>query len=136
MEKEIKLRIDEYLRITNDFFACQNYVKVRETLVEAWEFLPDSKIEFDESYHIAKYIIDMSLRLGELQVAKKWADILMKCNLNRYDSGEREFIKGRVLYELGEFPQAKEYFIVGNKKSKGRCFIDYDSKYKLFALSK
>ena len=78
----------------------------------------------------------MSLRIGELDVAEKWSDILMKCNLARYDSGEREFIKGRVLYEKGALPQAKELFIVANSKSRGRCFEDYDSKYKLFALSK
>lgn len=40
----------------------------------------------------------------------------------RIDSDDKEFIAGKVAFELGDLETAKEFFNIANKKSEGRCF--------------
>lgn len=56
--------------------------------------------------------------------AKRWTDTIFICDLERVDSGEREFLVGKVAFELGDIDIAKEFFFIADKKSQGRCFID------------
>jgi hypothetical protein len=69
--------------------------------------------------------------LSDLNEACNWSKELLLCDKARYDDGEREFFYGKVNYDLGNLETAKEYLSVAKKKSKNRCFIGEDKKYKL-----
>jgi len=101
-----------------------------QLMLEAWSTLPEPKFTFDDSYRIAKRIINSYMDGQQLAEAKKWSDTLYSCDTERIDSGEREFFSGKVAYEMGDKDKAKEYFVVANQKSRGRCFIDEEKKYK------
>lgn len=47
----------------------------------------------------------------------------------RKDIGKKEFISGKVAFELGDLELAKEFFSIPNKNSEDRCFEDEDTKY-------
>ena len=45
MEADVKLIIDGYLKEANDLFNVQKFMEVREKLLIAWEYLPNTKVE-------------------------------------------------------------------------------------------
>ncbi len=106
-----------------------NLILSVQYLEDAWGILPEPKTTFDDSFHLAKFICKGYMDLDDFAKAKKWADILLICDLERIDSGEREFWSGKVLLELKENELAFSFFKISNEKSKGRCFINQDKKY-------
>lgn len=112
------------------------YDKAKEVLLEAWNLLPEPKLEYDESFHISSYLIDTYINLNDFKEAKKWVKLNSKSNLDRHDAGEREYLAGKVEYELGNHEKAKEYFKVVDEKSKGRIFQQGDVKYYKFYKKK
>ncbi|PET38834.1 hypothetical protein CN514_24115, partial [Bacillus sp. AFS001701] len=82
-----------------------------------------------DSYHFALYLSETYLQINNFNKTKEWSELIYTCDLERIDSGEREFLSGKVAYETGDISAAKQYFNMANEKSEGRCFIDVDKKY-------
>lgn len=68
--------------------------------------------------------------------AKEWAERIFLTGFARIDSGDKEFIAGKVAFELGDFETVKEFFSIANHKSEGRCFgSPNNTKYLKFFKS-
>lgn len=105
-------------------------------LEQAWEELPSVKENYDESFLIIWGILDISILLRDDKRMEKWVDKIFVADPERGDTGERELWAGKVAYELGDFPKAKEYLDIANKKSRGRSFSAKDGKYLKFLKDK
>lgn len=101
-------------------------------LVEAWDRLPEPKLECDESFFVVKAMIGTLLLKGDPAGADEWSDHMMHADTERADCGEREFVIGRVAFALHDHDRARELLTIANRKSRGRCFIDQDRKYMRF----
>lgn len=107
-----------------------DYIKSIDLLIEAWDKLPDDKVQYDESYLIIWGILDIAIKIGNIDIMNQWVDKIFIADPGRGDTGEREMWAGRVAYESNDMDKAKMYFEIANQKSKGRCFGDNDKKYK------
>lgn len=135
LSSPLKEQVENLMDMSNQEYDKGDYIKSIKLLEEAWTKLPQPKVIYDDSYHIVKYIIETYLFINNAQHAKEWSNIMFICDLERADSGEREFLVGKVAYELGNLDIAKEFFFIANKKSEGRCFEDEDTKYLKFFKS-
>jgi len=135
LTSELQEQIDNLISRSTEAHRAGDFPQFRKMLLEAWELLPQVKGSHSESYHIAKYLANNYLLTNNLSSAIQWSEELQKCAPYRADDGEREFVIGRVEFEMGRFENAKDHFKIANKKSRGRCFINQDPKYKKF-LSK
>lgn len=95
---------------------------------KGWEELPDDKYNLSESGMVAIMMLEEYLKMGKPELAKKWGDVLIN-DKNRPDSGEKELIKGKILFESGKLDEAKEFFKIAFQKSKGRIFSGEPKKY-------
>lgn len=117
--------LSEYRRGNEEEATC--------TLEAAWEEIPDEKTMYSESFLIVSYILTIAIKKHDIARLKKWGELILICDLERYDCGERECWMGKVEYELGNFESARKYFDIGVKKSKGgRCFGGNDGKFHSF----
>ncbi|MGE1054984.1 hypothetical protein ACQGS7_26810, partial [Bacillus sp. GFa4/2] len=90
----------------------------------------------EESYHLVKDIISTCFMVNDLKKAKEWADKIFLTGFARIDSGDKEFIAGKVAFELDDLETAKEFFSIANTKSEGRCFGNpKNTKYLKFLKS-
>ncbi|MFB7142114.1 hypothetical protein ACFCYN_20930 [Gottfriedia sp. NPDC056225] len=121
---------------SNEEFDLGNYEDSINYLLEAWNAIPEPKGIYKDSYHFALYLSETNLLINNFIEAKKWADVIYSCGLDRIDSGEREFLSGKVTYEMGDISAARSYFDLANEKSEGRCFINEDKKYVEFFKQK
>jgi tetratricopeptide (TPR) repeat protein len=127
--------IEELMNKSNDEFDKGNLDKSISLLEQAWDELPNNKVEYDESFLIVWGILDIAIILKDIKRMKKWVDKIFIADPERGDTGERELWAGKVAYEIGEFSKAKEYFDIAFKKSRGRCFGPKDSEYLKFYKS-
>lgn len=132
LDSELSKLIKSLINRSNEEYDQGKYLESIEILEDAWYRLPEPKGGYSESYYIASDISEIYLKLKKLKEAKKWSDELFKCALHRIDSGEREFLAGKVAFESSEFDTAKQYFTIANEKSEGRCFEDEPKKYIQF----
>ena len=132
VEGELGEKIQNLMDESNEQWDKGEYRKSIDLLIEAWNELPDDKVQYDESYLIVWGILDISILTNDIVTMNEWVDKVFVADPGRGDTGEREMWAGRVAYESNEMNKAKEYFEIANKKSKGRCFGDNDEKYKSF----
>lgn len=135
LESSIYEQVDKNIKKCGELYQRGNYIEAIDLLEKTWELFPYPKTVYDESYHVVKYTIQFCLLAKDYQKAKKWANVLFICDLERADAGEREFFGGMVAFEMGELDLAKEFFYVANNKSEGRCFDKKDTKYLKFFKS-
>ncbi len=113
-------------------FANNNFELSIQLLEKAWIELPEPKVDFDESYFIIWGILVTCLQINDMNRANKWVSKIFICDPERIDSGEREYWAGKIAYESGDYETAKEYLMIANQKSNGRCFETSDGKYIRF----
>ncbi|MCT4647878.1 MAG: hypothetical protein N4A74_23020 [Carboxylicivirga sp.] len=130
LELELQKKVDNFIDKGSNIYDKGNPEQAILMLKSAWDLLPRDKFIYDDSYHIARYIIKISLELQNYNQAKEWAETIQKCDPERPDIGEKEFILGQVLYESGNKETAKFYIEISNQKSKGQCFRGKNKKYK------
>ena len=130
LDEAIQSEIDALDDESNITYDNGDYNATIEILKKMWEKLPNPKVVYDDSYHIARFIALISLELKNFQQAKKWAEITKSCDPERQDIGEKEFLIGKVAYESGDMLEAKRFLKIANNKSGGRCFSSDDKKYK------
>ncbi|MFD5260357.1 hypothetical protein ACFWJC_05980 [Bacillus wiedmannii] len=137
LQSHIKEEFESLLEKSNEEFNNGNYNDSIVLLEEAWDIIPDPKgIYCEESYHLVKDIISTCFMVNDLKKAKEWADKIFLTGFARIDSGDKEFIAGKVSFELGDLETAKEFFSIANTKSEGRCFGNpKNTKYLKFLKS-
>lgn len=101
-------------------------------LESEWDNLSVPKEVHENSFHIASFLIDNSIKEMLYDNAEKWGEIIQTCDLERHDSGQREFLYAKTKYHLGKFDEAMEWMKIANKKSKGRCFKGQNKEYEDF----
>lgn len=135
LNSSLEKEVISLIKKSNNEYSSGNYIECIRLLELAWNKLPSKKVIYPESYHIAKYMIERYLLINNLDKAKKWSNKIFECNTRRIDSGEREFLAGKVAFERGKLNEAKKLFAIANKKSYGRCFKKADTKYKNFFIN-
>lgn len=99
-------------------------------LEETWAMLPEIKEQNPLASVIAEDIALSYLEdLGNYTEALKWAEILLECHKHKLDSGEANFLKGKILFEMNQLERAKVHFRLAMEKSEGRAFEGIDKKY-------
>ncbi|MEL1244171.1 hypothetical protein AAEO56_07870 [Flavobacterium sp. DGU11] len=104
--------------------------------IRSWDALPEPKYEKPDSYLIARSMVFLLNKAERYDEALVWAQHLMQSSPDRYDSGDREFMAGTVLYHIGRKDDAWMYFDVANDKSESRCFESTDTIYREFFESR
>ncbi|AIQ17236.1 hypothetical protein H70357_11655 [Paenibacillus sp. FSL H7-0357] len=123
LQSPINEKFESLVSESNEQFNNGNHEDSISLLEEAWNLIPDPKgIYCEESYHLVKDVIATCLIINDLKKAKLWADKIFLTGFDRIDSGDKEFISGKVAFELGDLETAKEFFSIANRKSEGRCF--------------
>ena len=136
LKSPIKEKVEDLLFVkVEQEFGEENYDGAIKYLNEAWQLLPEQKGKWEESYQIAESLAILYLMKQNYTEAIKWAKILFDCDTDRIDSGEREFLVGKIRFEMGDEAGARKYFKTANVKSEGRCFEDEDTKYLKFFLN-
>ncbi|BCA32339.1 hypothetical protein PDQ36_13065 [Bacillus cereus] len=137
LQSPIKEEFESLLEKSNEQFNNGNYNDSIVLLEEAWDIIPNPKgIYCEESYHLVKDIISTCFMVNDLKKAKEWADKIFLTGFARIDSGDKEFIAGKVAFELDDLETAKEFFSIANTKSEGRCFGNpKNTKYLKFLKS-
>lgn len=128
-DKKIAKKVEALMDESEGYWAEEEYSGFVQTYLKAWDLLPVPKEEYDDSYHLAEGLAEGYLLLGNHSDARKWAEIMSHCDLERLDDGAREYVMGRVLFESGDQENAKEKFAVAMTKSAGRAFIGAPKKY-------
>jgi len=105
-------------------------------LTEAWEFLPEPKSSWDESYLVSKYFTHVYVNANELQKANDYVQTFIECDNKQRGFGESEFMAGRIAFELNQLNEAKEYFEIATQKSDGRCWKTSDDVVKYYQFYK
>jgi len=123
LQSPIKEKFESLLDKSNEEFENGNHLDSILLLEEAWDLIPEPKgIYSEESFHLVKDIIDTYSIINDFKKAKEWADKIYLTGYARIDSGDKEFISGKVAFELGDLETAKEFFSIASNKSEGRCF--------------
>lgn len=137
LQSPVKEEFASLLEKSDNQFNDGNYTDSIVSLEEAWELIPEPKgIYCEESYHLVKDIISTCLIVKDYKKAKEWAERIFLTGFARIDSGDKEFIAGKVAFELGDLETAKEFFSIANHKSEGRCFGSLNNtKYLKFFKS-
>jgi len=98
-------------------------------LRELWEQIPAPQVATQNAYLVLEYGVAFALKLQDYDEARLWANRALDFKAKRQDSGEVEFLVGKVAYESGQLDVAKAQFQMAKSKSKGRIFQGEDSKY-------
>lgn len=118
-----KEEFESLLEKSNEQFHNGQYNDSIVSLEKAWDIIPNPKgIYCEESYHLVKDLIATCFMVNDLTKAKEWAEKIFLTGFARIDSGDKEFIAGKVAFELGDLETAKDFFTIANNKSEGRCF--------------
>lgn len=129
LSKEVQKQVDQLVDEAYNAFLAKDYNISFPTLFKALEIIPEPKENYGESFNLVKYIIEDYLSLNDSNNAALWSSKIFPYAQARIDSGEREFLMGKVLFANGEYQAALENFKTAFKKSEGRSFEDEDPKY-------
>ncbi len=133
---ETKVKVDGLIDEAMSKFSRDNISISINLLSTAWDMLPENKNQWNQSFLIAKYITHVYFNAAELEKAKEWGLIFNETDPDR-DFGESEFMLGKIDFELGNFPEAKDWFSIADKKSGGRTWKgESDPKYFKFYKEK
>ena len=105
-------------------------------LHDLWAQLPEPKPATPNAYTVIEYGVAFGLKLRDLNEAWVWANRAPDFKEKRQDSGEVEFLIGKVAYEDGKHDVALVQFREAKRKSRGRVFIDADPKYAALLKAK
>jgi hypothetical protein len=107
-----------------------------QLLHDLWNQLPTPKPATPNAYMIVEYGVAFAFKLNDMNEAWFWANQAPEFKDKRLDSGEVEFLIGKVAYEDGKIELAKEQFLEAKRKSRGRAFIDAPPKYAALLKNK
>jgi hypothetical protein len=98
-------------------------------LADVWSKIPNPKTSALNAYLVIEYGVAFALKSGNLDEAQRWALLAPEFRENRHDSGEVEFLMGKVAFERGDLKVAKQHFLIADEISGGRMFEGEPKKY-------
>lgn len=133
LSSSVQAEVDRLYGRAIDDYRKRNLSGSISALLAAWGQLPEPKTVYDESFHISRLLSKAWLELGNCDEARSWCGILFKCATDRLDSGERDFLAGRIALSCGDVVKARHHFQRAFQKSDGRIFEGEDPKYQSLA---
>ena len=130
VQGELGKKIEAQIGVANSLY---NDGKAAESIVAfeaAWDLLPDTKYQYDESFWIVNYILIVALRQNDVVTMNRWVPHVFKADPERADIGEREMWGARVAMASGQTIRAFQYMDLAVAKSRGRCFESMDKELK------
>ena len=127
--ENIEKKIITMIQDSNKLYKEKGLESALEKLLEAWDIIPEPKVEDNMATVLADFIAKNYLVQKQYSKALYWGDVLKKAQTYKIDSGEGFLFCGKVYYETGEKEKAIEEFVVAWKKSKGRAFRDESPEY-------
>ncbi|WP_239353089.1 hypothetical protein [Snodgrassella communis] len=134
VSEKLQEKLDVLNEKIRDCFLKNDHLGIINAELKKWDLLPAPKEIYDESFHIAKSLIEEYIELKNEKEAINWSKKIQECDLGRFDCGEREFILGKTLFEFHHFQDSINFIQIAYKKSKGREFKGKDPKYLDFYL--
>ena len=134
LDAERQSSIDSLREEANEYWD-KNRKKYFSIIIEAWNLYPEPKINWNESYSMAREMFEAYLIEKNINEAKKWLDFMIahenNLHLNEY---EIDHNIGKFFYEKGDLEKAYESWdkIVRIKMVGYRYFEDEDPKYIKF----
>ncbi len=124
----------EWTDAARELIIEKKYDEAIELTEKYWNNVLEPKMEQEISFHLIKVFVFLFSKKEDYESAIKWCEIFDKYdfeNSGRPDTGEKDFLIGKVYYNCGKIDVAIEYFKIADKKSKGRCFLlDEGKEYK------
>ena len=119
-----------------ELLNSHNFSEELSLLLECWALIPGDKYSYDESYLVAWRVVQLAIETKNIPLMNEWKKHIALADPERADSGHREMLLGKIAYMNNNLQEAKELFLIADKKSEGRCFKPSDSKYRDFMLGK
>lgn len=117
------------LKPIGDLYSAGDFTAGLRELEILWAAIPEPQPGTPNAYLVVEYGAALSLKAGELDLARQWADRAPRFAAIRHDLGEVEFLIGKVAFARGEMEEAKRNFLIADAKSEGRAFEGEDSRY-------
>lgn len=137
-EEELRDRMTECYDEMCLYSEKGDYKKAFEMLYEMWELLSGNKIDHEESFSVVAGIIENAIDCGDKEVMRQWIGkmdyIAEKRERETGDKGEKEYYRGKVEYELGNYEEARKNLHSAVKN--GWRLTEYDKKYADFLADK
>lgn len=136
LNEDIRDVIDELFIKSAQAQDAGDMVLAVQLAEQAWKQLPEPKFEWDVSksfaHSVAETYRDAKLFDKALAVMQTLFD---SGTVKDYQDGPR-FILATIYYHQGNFNEAKKWFAIADKISKGRCFKEEPQEYFKFYKSK
>jgi hypothetical protein len=126
----LQKKIDDARAGAHALYRQKDFGGMISKMEECWHMIPDPKHVNNNSFVIAEELVTMHLEdTKNYHEALEWALKLDGCSAGRLDDGNKEFILGKVYFEMDQKEKAKEQFKIAMQKSEGRAFEGEDKKY-------
>ena len=132
-----KIRLKNILEKSNvkknmsEAYKRKEYNKILEILIYKWNKIHEKDKKSTESNILLRTIIEILIEKKEFEGARALCEKYLQ--YASPEDGEREFLYGKVLYELGYEVRAKYFLMIAYRKSNGLNFIfDEDKEYLNF----
>lgn len=107
----------------DDLFEKKQYDVAWKMCLEVWEKFPEPKYKEPMSYLWIEDVINHSIETKQFEFANKYIGFLFIADLERCDSGDREYLAGKLAFEQGEVELAKELFQRSYEKEPSGMFF-------------
>jgi len=123
---------DELTDKAYELFVAKKYEESFSIYEQCLEMIPEPKSDYGESSNVIEWMVENYLLIGRHAEAIKWVEQLSDYLKNKDITGDGEFLKAKVYFEVKDLGKSLEYFRIADEKTKGRCFEDEDNKYLYF----
>jgi tetratricopeptide (TPR) repeat protein len=132
MDESIRVRVYDLFKQAKEALESDDNCAAELCCDQAWNIIEEPKYGWDSSYMCLLYAVRYLRGASCYDKAIALVDgYLTFGHHHSYEDGPY-FWLGTLWYEKGELGKAFSYFKKANKISKGRCFVEENSKYKTF----
>ena len=135
LDYNIQAQIDCLSECAYDKFKRKEFYSCLKLHEQAWSMYPEPKSNWNEAYNTAKYAVDDSFKMLDLDNVKKWLNRMIYINNNLHQSDEEltHYI-GKYKFEIKDYQGAFEDFKNVVQVAGMRYFDSEPSKYMDFYL--
>ena len=132
INEEIRLEVYRLLGAAKKAGESGDIATSTQLANEAWSHIPEPKFGWDVTYVCIGAMVKLLRRCGQHDQAMAIVNgYLQSPYYLDYQDGPH-FWLGTLQYEKGDLAAAYQHFERANRMSRGRCFVEEDSKYKGF----
>ncbi|MBQ0215619.1 hypothetical protein OSB94_20370 [Proteus vulgaris] len=133
-DKNLEIKIIEIVENGNEFHVQKDYDRALKAYLNAWELIPEPKLEWEVSNWISSCIYSAYFDIGNYITAKEWGEIELITKPSDIDTAPYINL-GMVNYELEQYDISYNYFEHAYNIGKKRAFNERPKKYLDFYLS-